>query len=94
MEKVKILEPFEYIRNETPEEFEEEEKNERWADRIDGAGMFIGGGLGTLLKKLKTRRAKHGAIRKNGKWELVKRLLHRANSPRRRNQIQFGKIKS
>lgn len=42
MEKVKILEPFEYIRNETPEEIEEEE-NERWADRIDG------GGLGTLL---------------------------------------------
>lgn len=48
MEKVKILEPFEYIRNETPEEFEEEE-NERWADQIDGAGMYIGGGLGTLL---------------------------------------------
>lgn len=48
MEKVKILEPFEYIRNETPEKFEEEE-NERWADRIDGAGMYIGGGLGTLL---------------------------------------------
>lgn len=51
MEKVKILEPFKYIRNETPEEFEEEEeeKDERWADRIDGAGMYIGGGLGTLL---------------------------------------------
>lgn len=48
MEKVKILEPFEYIRNETPDEIEEEE-NERWADRIDGAGMYIGGGLGTLL---------------------------------------------
>ena len=48
MEKVKILEPYEYIRNETPEAFEEEE-NERWADRIDGAGMYIGGGLGTLL---------------------------------------------
>lgn len=48
MEKVKILEPFEYIRNETPEEIEEEE-NERLADRIDGAGMYIGGGLGTLL---------------------------------------------
>lgn len=48
MEKVKILEPFEYIRNETPEEFEDEE-NERWADRIDGAGMYIGGGLGTIL---------------------------------------------
>lgn len=48
MEKVKILEPFEHIRNETPEEIEEEE-NERWADRIDGAGMYIGGGLGTLL---------------------------------------------
>lgn len=48
MEKVKILEPCEYIRNETPEEIEEEE-NERWADRIDGAGMYIGGGLGTLL---------------------------------------------
>lgn len=48
MEKVKILEPFEYIRNETPEEIEEEE-NERWADRIDGAGMYIGGGLGTIL---------------------------------------------
>lgn len=48
MEKVKILESFEYIRNETPEEIEEEE-NERWADRIDGAGMYIGGGLGTLL---------------------------------------------
>ena len=48
MEKVKILGPFEYIRNETPEEIEEEE-NERWADRIDGAGMYIGGGLGTLL---------------------------------------------
>lgn len=49
MEKVKILEPFEYIRNETSEEFEAEEKNERWADRIDGAGMYIGGGLGTLM---------------------------------------------
>lgn len=49
MEKVKILEPFEYIRNETPDVFEEEEKNERWADRIDGAGMYIGGGIGTLL---------------------------------------------
>lgn len=49
MEKVKILEPFEYIRNETPEEFETEEQNERWADQIDGAGMYIGGGLGTLL---------------------------------------------
>nr|DAG55867.1 MAG TPA: hypothetical protein [Caudoviricetes sp.] len=49
MKQVKILEPFEYIRNETPEEFEEEEKNERWSDRIDGAGMYIGGGLGTLL---------------------------------------------
>lgn len=48
MEKVKILEPYEFIRNETPDEFEEEE-NERWADRIDGAGMYIGGGLGTLL---------------------------------------------
>lgn len=48
MEKVKILEPYEYIRNETPDEFEEEE-NERWADRIDGAGMYIGGGIGTLL---------------------------------------------
>ena len=49
MNIVKILEPYEYIRNETPEEFEDEEKNERWADRIDGAGMYIGGGLGTLL---------------------------------------------
>lgn len=49
MEKIKILEPYEYIRNETPEESEDEEKNERWADRIDGAGMYIGGGLGTLL---------------------------------------------
>nr|DAU15204.1 MAG TPA: hypothetical protein [Caudoviricetes sp.] len=49
MEKVKILEPFEYIRNETPEGIEEEEKNERWADQIDGAGMYIGGGIGTLL---------------------------------------------
>lgn len=48
MEKVKILEPFEYIRNETPEEFEEEE-TERWTEQIDGAGMYIGGGLGTLL---------------------------------------------
>lgn len=49
MEKVKILEPFEYIRNETPAEFEDEEKNERWAEQIDGIGMYIGGGLGTLL---------------------------------------------
>lgn len=49
MEKVKILEPFEYIRNETPEELEAEERNEKWADQIDGAGMYIGGGLGTLL---------------------------------------------
>lgn len=32
MEKVKILEPFEYVRNETPEELEAEEKNESWAD--------------------------------------------------------------
>ena len=49
MNEVKILEPYEYIRNETPEEFEDEEKNERLADRIDGAGMYIGGGLGTIL---------------------------------------------
>lgn len=49
MKEVKILEPLEYIRNETPEELEAEEKSERWADRIDGAGMYIGGGLGTLL---------------------------------------------
>lgn len=49
MKEVKILEPFEYIRNEDPEEFEEEEENERWADRIDGVGMYIGGGLGTLM---------------------------------------------
>lgn len=49
MEKVKILEPFEYIRNETPEEFEEEERSEKWTEQIDGAGMYIGGGLGTLL---------------------------------------------
>ena len=54
MEKVKILEPFEYVRNETPEELEAEEleaeeKNESWADQIDGVGMYIGGGLGTLL---------------------------------------------
>jgi hypothetical protein len=48
MEKVKILEPYEFIRNETPEEIEAEE-NERWADQIDGVGMYIGGGLGTLL---------------------------------------------
>ncbi len=52
MEKVKILEPFEYIRNETPEvpkASESESESERWADRIDGAGMYIGGGLGTLM---------------------------------------------
>lgn len=49
MEKVKILEPYEYIRNKTPEELEAEKKKERWADQIDGAGMYIGGGLGTLL---------------------------------------------
>lgn len=49
MEKVKILEPYEYIRNETPEEFEEEEKNERWTEQIDGIGMYIGGGIGTLM---------------------------------------------
>lgn len=49
MEKVKILEPYEYIRNETPDEFEEEEKSERWTEQIDGVGMYIGGGLGTLL---------------------------------------------
>lgn len=49
MEKVKILEPFEYVRNETPEELEAEEQNERWTEQIDGIGMYIGGGLGTLL---------------------------------------------
>ena len=49
MEKVKILEPFEYIRNEAPEEFEEEERNEKWTEQIDGIGMYIGGGVGTLL---------------------------------------------
>lgn len=49
MNKVKILEPFECVRNETSEEFEAEKKKERWADQIDGAGMYIGGGLGTLL---------------------------------------------
>lgn len=49
MEKVKILEPFEYIRNETPEEFEEEERNEKWTEQIDGIGMYIGGRVGTLL---------------------------------------------
>lgn len=49
MEKVKILEPFDFLRNETPEEIEEEEKSEKWTEQIDGAGMYIGGGLGTLL---------------------------------------------
>lgn len=49
MEKVKILEPYEYIRNETSEKFEEEEKSEKWTEQIDGAGMYIGGGLGTLM---------------------------------------------
>lgn len=49
MEKVKILEPYEFIRNETSEEFEEEERNEKWTEQIDGIGMYIGGGLGTLL---------------------------------------------
>lgn len=49
MKEVKILEPFEYIRNETPEELEAEERNERWTEKIDGIGMYIGGGLGTLL---------------------------------------------
>lgn len=49
MEKVKILEPFEYIRNETSEKFEEEEKSEKWTEQIDGVGMYIGGGLGTLM---------------------------------------------
>lgn len=49
MKEVKILEPFEYIRNETPEELEAEEQNERWTEQIDGIGMYIGGGLGTLL---------------------------------------------
>ena len=54
MEKVKILEPFEYIRNETPEapkasESESESENERWTEQIDGVGMYIGGGLGTLM---------------------------------------------
>lgn len=49
MEKVKTLEPYEYIRNETPEELEAEERNERWTEQIDGIGMYIGGGLGTLL---------------------------------------------
>lgn len=49
MEKVKILEPYEYIRNETPDEFEEEEKSEKWTEQIDGVGMYIGGGLGTLM---------------------------------------------
>ena len=44
MEKVKILEPFEYIRNEDPEE-----SNERWTEKTDGIGMYIGTGLGTLL---------------------------------------------
>ena len=43
------MEPYEYIRNETPEEFEEEEENERWTEQIDGVGMYIGGGLGTLM---------------------------------------------
>lgn len=46
MEKVKILEPFEYIRNEDPEESKE---NERWTEKTDGIGMYIGTGLGTLL---------------------------------------------
>ena len=45
MEKVKILEPFEYIRNEDPEE----SKEERWTEKTDGIGMYIGTGLGTLL---------------------------------------------
>lgn len=49
MNTVKILEPYEYIRNETPEEIEEEEKSEKWTEQIDGAGMYIGGGLGTLM---------------------------------------------
>lgn len=49
MEKVKILEPFEYIRNEAPEEFEESEEDERWTEKTDGIGMYIGTSLGTIL---------------------------------------------
>ena len=52
MEKVKILEPFEYIRNEDPEdpeEFEKSEEDERWTEKTDGIGMYIGTSLGTLL---------------------------------------------
>lgn len=76
MEKVKILEPFEYIRNETPAEFEEEE-NERWADRIDGAGMYIGGGLGTLhaagsYPRFQCHREKTGGIKNMIKIETEK----------------------
>ncbi len=50
MEKVKILEPFEYIRNETPEVPKaSESESERWTEKIDGIGMYIGGGIGTLM---------------------------------------------
>lgn len=48
MEKVKILEPFEYFRNETPEvpkASESESESERWTEQIDGVGMYIGGAL-------------------------------------------------
>lgn len=48
MEKVKILEPFEYIRNETPE-VPKASESERWTEKIDGVGMYIGGGIGTLM---------------------------------------------
>ena len=46
MEKVKILEPFEYFRNETPEVPKaSESESERWTEQIDGVGMYIGGAL-------------------------------------------------
>ena len=47
MEKVKILEPFEYFPDEAQEP--EEVENERWTEQIDGPGMYIGGGIGTLM---------------------------------------------
>lgn len=52
MEKVKNLEPVEYFRNETPEvpkASESESESERWTEQIDGVGMYIGGGIGTLM---------------------------------------------
>lgn len=77
MEKVKILEPFDFLRNETPEEIEEEE-NERWADRFIYEGGQNGEPEGRKIPAQNSRDAK--------KWQNFK-SFKTIRKPRKRNAM-------